>query len=227
MGVDAVWTKELLKVGFERFIEENGRLPTAPEVDRTSYLPSARQIQRSFGGLKTVRKELGYEDVDFGSGTFRSEQANRTNERGRVSEKELEEFLVTKFGEVYVHGEKRYGKGSNRADFIVFTPDGNFGIDVFFTETLRDFQKNVNIKIDKYLDYPADVPLYFVCANAAISEDDIQYTIAHMGKLKLLPQLQVLGLEGLNNELESMSRYEDPVNFKPLLVVTTEIDQVI
>lgn len=227
MTFETIWTKETIKKGFDRFISENGRLPTAPEIDHTAYLPTARQIQRSFGGLKTLRKELGYEDHDFGSGSFRSEQANRTNKRGRVSEKELEEFLVSKFGEVYVHGEKRYGKGSNRADFIVFTPDGNFGIDVFFTDTLRDFQKNINLKIEKYLDYPKDVHLYFVCANTAISEDDIQYTTAHMSKLKLLPQLKVLGLEGLNSELESMRRYEDPVNFKPLLVVTTEPDQVL
>ena len=222
MTFNPIWTKELIKAGFDRFIQENGRLPTAPEVDKTSYLPTARQIQRGFGGLKALRLALGYEDVDFGSGAHRSKLADRTNKRGRVSERELEEYLVKKFGEVYVHGEKRYGGGSNRADFIVFTPDGNFGIDVFFTDTLRDLQKNVNLKVDKYADYPSDVPLYFVCANVAITEDDIEYTISHMSKIALLPQLKVMGISGLQHELETRQRYADPNNFRPLLKVEAE-----
>lgn len=57
------WTQEKLKIAFERYIAEYGRLPTAPEVDLTDYLPSSRQIQRSFGGLKKLRQALGYEDV--------------------------------------------------------------------------------------------------------------------------------------------------------------------
>jgi hypothetical protein len=42
---------EELRNGFEHFYQENGHYPTAPEIDRCKYLPSARQIQRNFGGL--------------------------------------------------------------------------------------------------------------------------------------------------------------------------------
>ncbi|HEX8227064.1 MAG TPA: hypothetical protein VF572_04325 [Candidatus Saccharimonadales bacterium] len=118
-----VWTQEKLKIAFDRYIAEHGRLPTAPEVDQTDYLPSARQIQRSFGGLKKLREILGYADTDFGSGTHRSSLATRGNLKASVAERELQHQLADVFGEPYVHSEKYYG------------------IDVFTTETKHDLQK--------------------------------------------------------------------------------------
>ena len=50
------WTTERIKDGFERFRKENGRLPIASEIDSLEYLPSARQIQRKFGGLEKLRE---------------------------------------------------------------------------------------------------------------------------------------------------------------------------
>ena len=74
-------------------------LPTAPEVDRTNYLPSARQIQRHFGGLKALRELLGYDDTDFGSGTSRSNIAIRGNLRAKEAERELEQEPSQLFGD--------------------------------------------------------------------------------------------------------------------------------
>ena len=47
------------KEGFERFVQENGRLPSAVEIDAIDYLPSSRLIQRKFGGLERLRGALG------------------------------------------------------------------------------------------------------------------------------------------------------------------------
>jgi hypothetical protein len=52
--IEPKWNNENIKAGFDRFITENGRLPTAYEIDDCSYLPSARQIQRRFGGLSNL-----------------------------------------------------------------------------------------------------------------------------------------------------------------------------
>ncbi|HPW25931.1 MAG TPA: aminotransferase class V-fold PLP-dependent enzyme, partial [Tenuifilaceae bacterium] len=74
------------------------------------------------------------------------------------------------FGEVFVHSEKPFFYGTNkiRVDFYIFCPDGNFGVDIFFTENIRDLQKNINIKLDKYGDFKDK--LYFVLDGGLITQ---------------------------------------------------------
>src|SRR3989344_1797231 len=143
----ASWTAEKIKAGFDRFQREHGRLPTAVEIDALPYLPSSRWIQLSFGGLEKLRSLLGYEHAHFGKGTFRSDIAHRVNTRGRREELALESVLKDSFGEMLVHTEKIFGMGKNRVDFYVYSPDGNFGIDIFYPETVKTMQSNVNIKM--------------------------------------------------------------------------------
>lgn len=47
-----IWTEEKIKIGFDRFFQENGRLPRSHEIDNLSYLPSSRLIQIKFNGLE-------------------------------------------------------------------------------------------------------------------------------------------------------------------------------
>ncbi len=218
MTFETIWTLANIKAGFDKFILEEGRLPTAHEIDNTNFLPSSRQIQRGFGGLKRLRQDLGYEDIDFGSGENRSASATKSSIRGLKSEQELEIELIHQFGELYVHTEKRYGRQGSRLDFMVFTPEGNIGIDIFYPNTIRTLQSNVNIKIPKYLDFPKSVPLYFVCANLELSEDDIEYAAMHMGKMRLIPRLRVTGLVEFRNILAHYSRYPDPANYQSLIL---------
>jgi len=210
---DKVWTIERLKVAFDRYISEHGRLPMAPEVDQTEYLPSSRQIQRKFGGLKALRELLGYEDTDFGSGKSRSSIATRGNLRAKEAERELEQELAQIFGEPYVHSEKYYGPGRNRADFIVYTQDGHFGIDVFTTETKHDLQKNVAIKVDKYLDFPKSVRLFFVVVSKTLNDDDVHMASSTMTKTDKLPELKVLTPKGLFDEVRHLTPYKAPPGF--------------
>jgi hypothetical protein len=212
-GEDKIWTAERLKVAFDRYIAENGRLPTAPEVDHTDYLPSARQIQRRFGGLKALRQLLGYDDTDFGSGKSRSAIALRGNLRAKEAERELEQELSQLFGEPYVHSEKYYGPGRNRADFIVYTKNGIFGIDVFTTETKHDLQKNVALKVDKYLDFPKTVQLFFVVVSKNLDEDAVENACKGMVKISKLPELVIVTPKGLFDHVRGMKPYSDPEGF--------------
>ncbi len=216
------WTEESLKIAFDRYIAEHGRLPTAPEVDKTDYLPSTRQIQRRFGGLKELRAALGYEDTDFGSGTHRSNIAAQGNLRASEAERELQHQLASIFGEPYVHSEKYYGSGRNRADFVVYTKDVIFGIDVFTTESKRDLQKNVAIKIDKYIDFPLSQPLYFVVVSKSLSEADVYSAVTNMTKTSKLPNVKVVTTEGLFENVEKYHRYTDPDGFKSLYFPATD-----
>jgi hypothetical protein len=168
------WSDQKLKVGFEKFRKVHHRLPRAHEVDTLPYLPSARTIQKRYGGLKALRERLGYTDTDFGAGGFRSEIAHTVGTRGRQLEIELEVALRDIFGEQSVQTEKVFN-GRQRVDFYIYTPSGNFGVDVFFPATLRTMQNNINIKMKKYQYFTE--PLYLVVANPEIRQDQLnRYT---------------------------------------------------
>ncbi|TAK58458.1 hypothetical protein EPO14_03895 [Patescibacteria group bacterium] len=202
------WTVEKIKEGFGRFVTEYGRLPMAPEIDKLDYLPSARLIQSKFGGLEKLRAVLGYKDTHFGKGKFRSKIATRVNARGRDAELALEKVLREKFGEVFVHTERFFDDSKNRVDFYVYSPDGNFGIDIFYTDTMRDLQKNINIKIDKYSKFPHQ--LFLVVGNKDFLQTDLNEYVTL--KTKTLPEnTTITNLETLFEKLENRKSYSDPL----------------
>jgi len=209
------WTEERIKEGFERFIRENGRLPTAFEVDECRYLPSSRWIKMRFGGLKKLRAALGYEDIDFTSGKLRAQTSIRIGKRGLQIEWDIEEYLIRHFGEVYVHTEKRYGRKRQRVDFFIFSPDGNLGVEVFFPATHRDVQPNVRAHVDRYVDFPDHVQLFFVVANDGIGQEELDSLCSKISKLRLLPSLRIMSLRTFYDVVSRMRRFDDPQGHHP------------
>lgn len=161
------WTDARLKAGFDQFLAENHRLPRAHEIDDLTNLPSARTIQKYYGGLRTLRQRLGYEETDFGCGTQRSVVTQLVGVRGRQLEQELESQLHERFGSSCVQTEKIFLDRS-RVDFYVVTNTGAFGVDIFFPATIRTMQNIINIKMKKYQFF--NEPLYLVVANPAIKQ---------------------------------------------------------
>lgn len=205
----AFWTIQKINDGFEQFRSEHGRLPKAHEVDEITYLPSSRSIQKRFGGLEALRKELGYTNLHFGKGEYRSKIASQVNGRGRKAEIELESVLCKMFGEVFVHTEKIFDSSKNRIDFYIYCPSGNFGIDIFYAETLRNLQSNVNIKMKKYTNFQDQ--LYLVCANRAFKQDELD----HCTQSKIKPfsdNFQLVTLDRLFRILRTKGVYENPIN---------------
>jgi len=161
MGRYKLWKLEDLKKGIDRFYKENKRYPTVSDLDSIDYLPSSRWIQVKFGGMIKVRKDLGYKDVHLGVGQYRSKIANQVNRAGLKFEHQIEKILIDKFGEPFVHIQKRIGLGRNRLDFYVYHKNGNFGVDVTVASGhFRNVQTNLNIKIAKYKDL--NLPIFFV-----------------------------------------------------------------
>jgi len=202
------WTLEKIKQAFEKFKGKNGRLPTTADMKNSKNLPSARWLQKSFGGVPKVRKLLGYKKTDFGSGKDRSSLAAESMSRGKEQEIMLERYLRKKFGDIFVHNERIYDyQDMRRVDFYVYTTKENIGIDVFYTGTLRDLQTNVNIKLNKYQDF--DDKLYFVCANTDF--DQGQFDSYVESKKKPMPKdTYLVTMEELKLELEQHTKYEDP-----------------
>jgi len=61
-----IWTKEIIKEGFNRFFSEYGRLPRSEEIDKLPYLPSSRLIQKKYIGLEQLRTKLDFTELHFG-----------------------------------------------------------------------------------------------------------------------------------------------------------------
>ncbi|MBC7546980.1 hypothetical protein H7171_04520, partial [Candidatus Saccharibacteria bacterium] len=141
--------------------------------------------------------------------------AAANNTRSINSERQLEKELISIFGELFVHTEKFYGVGKNRVDFLIYTQDGNFGVDIFTTETKRDLQKNINIKVDKYLDFPKGTDLYFAVASVNLSEADVQDAITNMSKLSLIPRLEIVTISELIKRSTQYRSIHSP-SFTPL-----------
>lgn len=208
------WTIEKIRDGFERFKREYGRIPSALEIDSLAYLPSSRLIQKSFGGLVNLRAQLGYENNHFGKGTFRSEIAARVNKRGRSEELALEKILCDKFGEICVHTEKIFNTSTkHRLDFYIYTPEGNFGIDVFYTESLRSLQSNVNIKMNKYRNFPH--PLFLVVANKIFKQDELDnYACSKLNPLP--PTAKIVSVDTFLHLLRTKKVYSFLTNKNPV-----------
>lgn len=168
------WTLEVIKEGIDRFHVEQQRPPTAQDFDDVSYLPSARQIQRSFGGMSKLRAALGQTELDYTRGGLRSEIASNAGRRGVEAEEALEIILIDYFGEPFVHTQKRYIRGGkSRYDFYVYAYNYSFGIDVFTTGRQEYIDKNIRHKIPKYAATSTHIPIYFVLAGDTFNDLDL------------------------------------------------------
>jgi hypothetical protein len=170
---------ELIEKGFDAFKGEFGRYPTGPEINTYPHLPSCKQLERRFGGLVELRQLLGHEITNFSAGESRSKIAASVGYRGRVAENDLEKILIKRFGLPFVHTERRFSQeNKNRIDFYIFSPSGNFGVDIFYTETARSLWGNIDHKLGRYKDFPREDTLIFACANSAFSQKEIDQIIS-------------------------------------------------
>lgn len=151
-GGQKPWKIEELRAGLENFYTENNRYPTAPEVDAYTYLPSARSIERSFGGLVELRKALGLEtQSDLRHGAHSSARAHKINARAHHIEREVSVYLEGLFGRQFVHREYFFFDDKRtRADFFVYDKSNGFCVDVFYPSDRRNLIGCLNSKLAKY-----------------------------------------------------------------------------
>lgn len=151
-GGQRQWNIEELRAGLEDFYTKNGRYPTAPEVDTHRYLPSARSIERSFGGLIELRKKLGLDtQADFREGAHSSARAYKINTRAHDVERVVYTFLKESFGKQFVHREYFFlDDKRTRADFFVYDKTSGFCVDVFYPSDRRNLIGCLNSKLGKY-----------------------------------------------------------------------------
>jgi len=101
-----------------------------------------------------------------------------------------------------------FDASKNRVDFYIFSPDGDFGIDVFYTETMKYLQSNINIKMSKYRNFP--LQLFLVAANLDFKQEDLDKYVA--SKIKpLSPTTKLVTLETLMTILRGKEVYPNPL----------------
>lgn len=214
----ARWNYESIRLGVERFVADNGRPPTAIDFDRTKYLPSARQVQRAFGGLESLRRELGHEDLNYTKGSLRSPRSAEGYVRGTSAEDALEVLLIKKFGEPFVHTQKRYYKDHrNRYDFFVYYTEGFMGIDVFSTTRREYIGPNIRHKLPKYGNVPADTPIFFVVASDTLAKDDVKQGALMAKGLSKRPDITVEHISAFMERISHFEPLQPPSRLKTVL----------
>lgn len=152
-----------------------------------------------------VRKDLGYKDIHLGAGQYRSKIANKVNKAGLKFEHQIEKILIDKFGEPFVHIQRRVGEFRDRIDFFVYNQTENFAVDVTNTTGhFRNLQGNINTKIRKYHDL--NIKLYIV-VNSFYKQDKIDSWV-----LKKITQFplgwKIVTIENFIGLINVFKRYE-------------------
>lgn len=178
------YTYKYIKDGFEKFFNINGFYPTALEIDKFSYLPTSRSIQRTWGGLENLRNILGLKITNYTKGETRSIKAGEIWERGMNIEDKIEKLLQGIFGEVFVHSQKRFNNA--RVDFYVYSKDIIFAIDVFYFENKHHLLGVINEKQKRYINLPHSI--IFLGINDNFSQKQIDLIIKN--KKNKLPKHQ-------------------------------------
>lgn len=174
------------------FYKKNGHYPVATEFTHENLLPSARLIQRNYGGLKKFRETMNLPITDYASGTPRTDKMKIISQRALQYEQELFILIHKKFHhpdygfvverEPVISGvdPENDTYGYKRADVAIH--DYNFPrveqktstyIDFFFASTKESLFGCVNIKNKKIKNLIPTKDITFVSVNPKFSQTDI------------------------------------------------------
>lgn len=197
------WTHKRIRDGFERFLKEFGHYPSSAEIDSCEYLPATRTLQRDGRlGILGTRKALGMAVIDQRTGPARSAETKRVLERGLNHERLLESILVAKFGEHFVHAQHPMSDLRKRVDFLVYTLERTFGIDVFYPATYENFATCVRIKEKSWASLNFD--LLVVPANPLITDVEIERYMNGRRK-EMNPYATIVTMESLLRLIDELT----------------------
>lgn len=207
-GKQRKWTLKDIQKGLDTFYKKEGRYPTATEFDAFKFLPSSRTIQRSFGGLVNLRRELKLKgQIDFTKGAHSSQRAKYINVRAHTLEKIVYDYLVKIFGKEFVHREHFFSDDKRtRTDFFIYCQDGNFSVDVFHPANRYNLIGCLNSKLRTYgKDIMLQYPVIFLQMNEAISRGDI-LSVLERKKVKLHKYQSVMTFDQFKNFCKAKTR---------------------
>lgn len=187
------YTKEQVKQALLDLKQSLGHEPTLKEIDACDKLPSVRQIQRLYGGVIKLRKELNFDEPNHTAGPTRQAKAAEINALAAKYEAELYNELHKKLHDktgatTYVIRQYAYQQwhedesyySNTLFDVAIDDRQKNHVtlIDFFYPSDLNSFAGCIRAKKKKLMDFP--VALYdctyevlFVCANPKFHQSDV------------------------------------------------------
>ena len=195
------WTMENIASGFEHFYKLHKKYPTTQEIDNFEFLPTARSIQRKFGGVVAVRKHLKLScEHDLTKGAHSSKRAFKINQRAHSTEKEVHRYLVNCFGTRFVHREYfLFDDKRTRIDFYVYYKGGEFSVDVFYPDNRHNLIGCLNSKMRKYdNEIMSQNPVIFLQMNNKIDSLELESIVSNK-KNKLKNNQHLMDIEALKH----------------------------
>lgn len=142
-------TTESITTAIQEFIKKFNREPTYTDFHIGNNLPTSRTVERRFGGLRAIRKDLNLY-TDHRAGSKRTEKAKEINKRAAEWNKNIYKKLLTFFKEPFVHKESSiFDDTRNRTDFKVYGKK-TFLVDIFYPQDRRSLHGCVRLKTNKY-----------------------------------------------------------------------------
>lgn len=88
------WNLDNIISGFKKFYEENNRWPLAVDMKICKYLPNVKTLNRKFGGITNIRKELGLIEINLTKGETRSIKAAFLQKQDFNAEQDIYKMLL-------------------------------------------------------------------------------------------------------------------------------------
>jgi hypothetical protein len=171
--------KELI----QKFKEEHGHYPAAKDFDTCPYLPSARTVQRKYGGLVALKKELGIPDSDHRTGAHRKKMVRLINKRNNEMKATLTKDLQAICNARNIHHPfAPYDDSKINIDYLIYHPTKNhaIGLELFYPSSRATFFGCLNIKAHKLeavIGHTTE--FYYVVTNPDITPKEIRNWLAN------------------------------------------------
>lgn len=186
------YTKERLDEMILAFYKKHGHAPTTNDFDTNKDLPSSCVLYANYKNHEEMRKKLKLPKIKIDKPAI--------NRRASESEKDIKEMLISRFGEMFVHEEKKYGV-ILRCDFFVYCSE-NFMVDVFYAKDIYSLGGVINIKQKKYA--KAGCRVVFLSANKEIDQKTIDKLVGAK-KNKLPEEIVVLTKESFEDFIKTFN----------------------
>ena len=199
-------TEQQIVANLKKLKEELGHEPTVLEIDACKHLPTARTIQRRFGGVEHLRKLAGFTHHNHTKGIKRSKKALESLLNSNNYEKKIINQFFTKYHDIdgkektvvrhYAYQQYLPDKGHyiNISCDVAVTDNQLkhvYLFDFFYPTSIQSLAGCVRSKLKKLRDHPptifdATYSIVFVCTNPKMTAEDMNKVPTELGEVELM-----------------------------------------
>ena len=194
------WELEDISKGFALYYELNKKYPTTQEINKFTSLPSAKTIQRKFGGINFIRKQLEIEKKYLKQKKIKDRLTKKQRKKiDFEAKKEVVRYLEKYFGTDFIQiNYSISGDNRSKVDFFIKYKKGEFLVDLFYSEDYSNLIGCLNSKIKKYNSKKIENLIIFLQINKNITSEDIAM-ILNRRKNPLKPNQKLKNMRGFRN----------------------------